>query len=120
MARPIWFVNLIKKTFPNVKFVAKLTNIPIIGRIFDYLLFEGDDIIYLTQDRIIPINQEIEKEDMVLPSQVVEYFINKANKIWINHWCICRTSMNSHNYPQELGCMFMGEATDGINPQLGN
>ena len=120
MARPLWFVELLKKTFPNIRFIAKLTRIPILGKFFDLAMFEGDEIIYLTQDRVIQINKELNKEDdMVLPSQVLEYFINKANYHWIMNFCICRDSMQCKDYPINLGCLFLGEAVLGINPQLG-
>jgi hypothetical protein len=76
MARPIWFVKLLKKAFPGVSNIAKLTRIPILGKIFDLLLFDGDQIIYLTQDKIIQINQEVDSpKDLVLPSRVLKYFI---------------------------------------------
>jgi ferredoxin len=120
MARPLWFVKLLKKTFPGVKNIAKLTRIPFLGKIFDLLLFEGDEIIYLTQDRVIQINQEVlNPEDLVLPSQILEYFIEKAKYHWIMNFCICRASMNCQNYPIELGCLFLGEAVLDINPELG-
>ena len=71
MARPLWFVKLLKKAFPGVKNIAKLTRIPFLGKILDLLLFEGDEIIYLTQDSVIQINQELRSpEDLVLPSEV--------------------------------------------------
>ena len=120
MARPLWFVNLLKKTFPNIKIIAKATKVPIIGRLVDSLLFEGDDLVYLPQDKLIAVNVEVEKEaDTVLPSQIVEYFINKANYHWIMNFCICRDSMQCQDYPIDLGCMFLGEAVLGINPDLG-
>lgn len=120
MARPLWFVKLIKKTFPNVRFIAKLTNFPILGKIIDKLLFEGDEIIYLLQDKVIKVNKAVsEYDEFVLPSQVLEYFINKANYHWIMDFCICRDSMQCKDYPVELGCLFLGEAILGINPQLG-
>jgi Fe-S-cluster-containing hydrogenase component 2 len=120
MSRPLWFVNLIKRTFPNIKLIAKLTRVPLIGKFFDWLLFEGDDIIYLTKDIVISINKEVEKQaDMVLPSKILEHFIEKANYHWVMNFCICRDSMQCSDYPIDLGCMFMGEAVLGINPQLG-
>ena len=120
MARPLWFVKLLKKTFPNIKIIAKLTNFPILGKIFDYLLFRGDDIIYLPQDKVIDINIPLgEYNEYVLPSQVLEYFINKAKNHWIMDFCICRSSMNCQNYPVDLGCLFLGDAVLDINPQLG-
>ena len=120
MARPLWFVNLIKKTFPNIKLVAKLTNIPIIGTIFDLLLFKGDDIIYLPQDKVIDVNQPLgEYDEYVLPSQVFIYFVEKAKHHWIMNFCICRSSMKCKDYPIDLGCLFIGDAVLDINPQLG-
>lgn len=120
MARPLWFVQLIKKTFPNVKIIAKLTNIPILGKIVDKLLFEGDDLIYLPQDKIIEVDRELgEYSEYVLPSQILEYFIKKAKYHWIMDFCICRTSMECKDYPRDLGCLFLGDAVLDINPQLG-
>jgi ferredoxin len=120
MARPLWFVKLLKKAFPSVKNIAKLTRIPILGKIFDLLLFEGDEIIYLTQDSVIQINKVISSpEDLVLPSQVLKYFIEKANYHFIMDFCICRASMKCKDYPIDLGCLFLGEAILDINPELG-
>lgn len=113
-------MKLIKKTFPNVKFIAKLTNLPIIGKLIDKILFEGDDIIYLTPDKSILMNIPIEKPgEMVLPTQVVEYFINKANHHFIMNTCICREASSCQDYPIDLGCLFMGDGVLDINPQLG-
>ena len=118
--KPLWYVNILKKTFPNVKFIAKLTNFPVLGKIFDKLMFDGDDIVYLLQDKVINVDKKLgEYDEYVLPSQVLEYFINKANYHWIMNFCICRDSMQCEDYPIKLGCLFLGEATLGINPQLG-
>ncbi|MFW9943077.1 MAG: DUF362 domain-containing protein [Candidatus Thorarchaeota archaeon] len=120
MARPLWFVKLLKKVFPKVKLIAKLTNVPILGKLFDFILFRGDDIIYLPQDKAINLNKSLgEYEEFVLPSQVLEYFIYKAKNHWVMNFCICRSSMDCQDYPAELGCLFLGDAVLDINPQLG-
>jgi ferredoxin len=120
MARPLWFVKLLKKIFPSIKFLAKMTNLPILSYAFDHLLFKGDDIIYLPQDRVIEVNKELnEYSEIVLPSQVLEHFIDKAKHHWIMNFCICRSSMDCKDYPKELGCLFLGDAVLDINPQLG-
>ncbi|MFW9769467.1 MAG: DUF362 domain-containing protein [Candidatus Thorarchaeota archaeon] len=124
MARPLWFVRLLKKTFPNRGLIAKATNVPLIGRVVDKLLFEGDDIIYLPKDDVvlktIQINQKLDRpEEIPLPSEIVHHFIEKANHHWIMNFCICRDSSKCKDYPIDYGCMFLGEAIDGINPQLG-
>ncbi|MFX0115780.1 MAG: DUF362 domain-containing protein [Candidatus Hodarchaeota archaeon] len=120
MARPLWFVELIKKSFPQRFLLAKLTNVPIIGRIMDFMLFQDDEIIYLPKDSVIQVNQRIERHgERVLPSQVINYFIEKSNYLWKMNLCICRASMECEDYPVDLGCLFLGEAVLGINPSLG-
>jgi ferredoxin len=120
VARPLWFVELIKKAFPQRFLVARMTRIPGIKQIFDKWLFEGDDIIFLTKDNVIQINANIqEPEQMVLPSQVVEHFINEASYHWIMRKCICRDASRCRKYPIDLGCIFLGKAALQINPELG-
>jgi ferredoxin len=128
MARPVWFVSLIKEAFPSRFRVARLTRLPAIGRAIDRGLFGGDDIIYLPKDdvvedmarRMVRIDESIGlPEDVVLPSQVVTHFIEQANYHWIMDFCICRESEGCEDYPTDLGCLFLGEAVLGINPRLG-
>ena len=120
MSMPVWVVNLIKKTFSQVFTLAKLTNYPLFGKAIDRMLFEGDDIIYLPQDKVIAINKSIEEpESVVLPSRVVGHFIDKANYHWIMDQCLCREASKCKDYPIQLGCLFLGEAAMGINPKLG-
>jgi len=124
MARPLWLVSLLKKTFPNRKLIAKATNYPLIGRLVNKLLFDGDSIIYLPKDSVaqktIEIGKQIDRpEEMALPSEIVHHFIEKANKHWIMNFCICRDASKCEDYPIEYGCLFMGDAVDDINPKLG-
>jgi ferredoxin len=121
MSRPRWFVQLIKIAFPGRFLAAKATNVPLLADILDRWLFEGDDLIYLPNDRVIPIDQPIDLPDeVVLPSHVVEHFIREANTHWIMDACICRDASGCEEYPIELGCLFLGEAAAGINPKLGH
>ena len=39
--------------------------------------------------------------------------------IHIMNACICRDANQCQDYPIDLGCLFLGEAALGINPQLG-
>ncbi len=114
-----WLVKFLKKTFYSRFFLARLTRVPLLGKIMDYFFFEDDDIIYLPKDSVVPVNQKVTSQSMVLPSQVVEYFIEKANYHWVMNFCICRESSRCTDYPRELGCLFLGEAVLGIDPRLG-
>jgi ferredoxin len=117
----VWFVELIKKPFPQRFLLAELTKVPGLGQLIDRVLFDGDSILYLPTDQVIQINEAIEGvEEMVLPSQVVEHFIEQANHHWIMNDCICRDAEKCEDYPVDLGCLFLGKATLGINPQLGH
>ncbi len=118
--RPLWFVHLLQKTFPNIKVIAKLTNLPILGKIIDKIFFSGDDILYLPLDKVISIDQSMgEYEEMVLPSHILEHFVEEASYHWIMNFCICRESMHCQDYPIELGCLFLGKSVLEINPKLG-
>lgn len=116
----MWFTNLIKKGFPQRFLLARLTRVPVLGKVMDFLFFEGDDIIYLPKDHVVTVNRSVTIPDsMVLPSQIVEHFIEKANYHWVMNFCICRDSSNCKDYPINLGCLFLGEAAMHINPELG-
>lgn len=120
MARSLWIVNLIKRLFVHRNRLARLTRFRPLGRVTDRALFAGDDLCYLPRDTVITVNQQIpEPEQLVLPSQVVEHFIEQAGCIWIMNFCICRESEKCQDYPRELGCIFLGEAANGIHPKLG-
>jgi len=120
LSRPPWFIDLIKKTFHGRFRAAELTKVLVIGRAVDRALFAGDDLIYLPKDNIIPIGRSIPgPESVVLPSQIVEHFIEQAAYHWIMNFCICRDASACRDYPITLGCLFLGEAVLEINPQHG-
>ncbi len=120
MASPLWIVKLIIKTFPQIFTLAKLTHVPGLGRLIEFALFENDDIMYLPRDQVIPINTSLASQnEMMVPSRIVEHFIQQANFCWIMDTCICRQASACKDFPISLGCLFIGEAAKGINPELG-
>src|SRR5512136_2745289 len=118
----MWTIKLLMRMFPKRGALAKMTRYPIVGRLVNRMLFDGDDIIYLAQDRVVEV--EVGKsfgslEHTILPSQVVEHFIDASSHRWIMNWCICRNSSHCKDYPVYLGCLFLGEASINIDPRLG-
>lgn len=86
------------------------------------MLFDKTNLTILPKDSLIEIKLEksIEPPDnIVLPSQVVEYFIRKTNYRFIINFCICREAMHCKNHPIEYGCIFLGDAARGINLDYG-
>ncbi len=122
MTRPLWFVEMLKRAFPAKHLLAKITLIPFFGGVIERFFFANDHIIYLPMDNVvnIQVNQNLEQSgEMVLPSDIVHRMIDKANFIWMMSFCICRVANHCTDYPQGYGCLFMGEAARGINPDLG-
>ncbi len=120
MSRPLWMVNLIKWAFPFRSAFARLSRLPVLRTLVPLYLARGDDLIYLPRDRVIAVSESLDSpESTVVPSEVVERFIEKANYHWIMNSCLCRSAENCQNYPIELGCLFLGEAVLSINPKLG-
>ena len=120
MARPIWFVNLLKWAFPSRHTLARMTHVPLIGRAVDHLLFRGDEMYMLPIDQTIQVNEEINQpQSMVIPSQIIDHYIRKANHRWIMDFCICRDGDKCGDYPRDLGCLFLGEPVMDINSKMG-
>jgi len=120
MGRPIWFVNLLMRFFPERFRYARWTHLPILGLVADKMLFEGDDIVYLPKDHTISIDVNIEQPaSTILPSQIVNHFIEQANYHWVMDFCICREAGGCQDYSSKLGCIFLGEAVLKINPKFG-
>jgi len=120
MGRPLWFNELVKMIFPGRFLAARVTKVPVVGELVDRWLFAGDDLIYIPSNQVVPINEPVGgAEQLILPSQVVDHFIEKANVHWIMNSCICRDANRCQDYPIELGCLFLGEAALGINPEMG-
>ena len=120
MSRPVWFVNLLKFVYPARRPMARLTKLPLIGDLVDHLIFRGDEMYVLPKDQTIQINAPLESgESTIIPSQLVDHFIDQAHQLWIMDFCICREGDGCQDYPQDLGCLFLGKPVLQINSKMG-
>ncbi len=122
MAHPMWVINLIMKGFPMRFALARLSRWPLLGSLLEKALFEDDEMIYLPKDASVELKVDLSFElpdSTVLPSEVADHFVMRAKHLWVMNWCICRKSMGCNDYPVDLGCLFLGEASIGIDPRLG-
>jgi NAD-dependent dihydropyrimidine dehydrogenase PreA subunit len=121
MARPNWLISFIKIFYPRKPSYWGLTRVPIIGWFIWRFLFKGDKMIFLPADRTIEVNVDVgEHENLVLPSKLVDHFIDNSDYHLIMNFCICRESMQCEDYPIEYGCLFLGDAAKGINSNWGH
>ncbi len=123
MARPLWFIEFLKRHFELRYFGAEMTKWPVVGRMMERALFNGhqtgDALFYLPKDRVIIQQRVDDQENVVVPSEVVAHFIKEASHIFLMNYCICREAANCQNYDHDIGCIFLGEAVLDINPKLG-
>lgn len=95
-----WIASLTKKSK-----VAK--------KIIEKVLFEDDDTIIIPNT--ISINQKIEGEKSeFLPTDILKEVIKKCEDIVIMNDCLCRTSSDCKDYPQDIGCIFLGPTSKKI------
>jgi ferredoxin len=116
------FTKLLEKFFPYRFLLAKMTQFPVFHWIITKMVFDKNNLTYLTKDRVVEIqlNKKIEPVDNIaIPSKVVEYFIENSSYRFIMDFCICRESTQCNKYPIKLGCLFMGEAARKIPLELG-
>jgi ferredoxin len=120
MDKRIIIAKISKLAVPRYYFQINPLKIPFIARRVEKWLFADDDLICLAKDSVIEVKQEVgETGSMVLPSQVLEPFIEKACYRLIMNTCLCRDASKCKDYSPELGCIFLGESAKGIHPDLG-
>ncbi|MCE5213315.1 MAG: 4Fe-4S ferredoxin [Methanobacterium sp.] len=124
-------IQVIKYTFNTRFFLAKMCRkIPILAGIVDKLFFDGDDIQVIPRDGTINDSKKISQkiainesipliDDTVLPSQVLREMIKGSRYHFIMDFCICRKSNGCEDYPQDLGCLFLGKGAKKISSKLG-
>jgi ferredoxin len=83
-------------------------------------LFRGDKVFYLPRNEVVEINEPIEQpENTVLPSDILDHFIRQSKYHYIMNRCICRDGCDCKKYAHDLGCLFLGEATLKMGPEIG-
>jgi len=106
------FVNEYMIKAPGSKYVFdlfehffKLANIPIIRDTFPEFDPKNTELSW------IPINKRIDgMDEIALSEKVLDTMIEKAKHRVIVNYCGCRTVSKCENYPQDIGCLMMGES----------
>jgi ferredoxin len=70
---------------------------------------------------IIPVNETLRgTESVELPYQVLKPLVEQSSVRFILNQCVCRRGENCQDYPQDLGCLFLGNGAADLHPTLGN
>lgn len=70
----------------------------------------------------IPLNVSLEApESTVAPVSIAEHFIRKSSHRFLMSYCPCRDANDCSNFPQDIGCLWIGGAAAEINapPKMG-
>ena len=124
---------IVKHTFHTRFFLSKMTRkSKIFKKIIERTLFQDDEIFVLPNKNTvnqsksrtiatnIEINQSFEKDESeFVPSEILKTVIKQASDIVIMNKCLCRSSANCQDYPQDLGCIFVGPTSRKIASKYG-
>ena len=134
MARPGWLLPLIKLIFPrNYQRLAPFIAPAPVAHALHKAMFDGDHMLCLPRDqtvadsvapagrgRVIEIGAELARDQqVVVPSALCDHIIDRMDYHVVMEFCLCRRSSDCTDYPRDYGCIFMGEAARGINPEWG-
>ena len=82
------------------------------------MLFEDDEIVVIPNT--ININKKIESEGSeFLPTDIIKDVIKRCDDIVIMDTCLCRSSNDCKDYPQDIGCIFLGPTSKKIPSHIG-
>ena len=124
---------LVKHTFHTRFFLSRMTRrSKIFKKIIERVLFQDDEIFVLPNKNAvnqsksrtiatnIEINQSFEKDESeFVPSEILKAVIREASDIVIMNKCLCRSSADCQDYPQDLGCIFVGPTSRKIASKYG-
>jgi UDP-glucose 4-epimerase len=102
-----WVFRSGPRTRPTMQVlhVFRLGKIPWLRDRIPWMAPEKNSITYL------PINQNLETVQEVLPAQVVHDFIEKAKLYVVMDKCGCRLARKCKNFTAQVGCLFMGDTS---------
>lgn len=120
--------RMIKVGFQQRFLMARMTRLPILGRAMEFVFFEEDRMIYLPKDTVamstrattIEVDRPVSQTNVVLPSQVIDHFLQQSRYIFIMNHCMCRRSNHCQHYPEDLGCVFLGAGVLKISSAMGH
>ncbi|MBN1288127.1 MAG: 4Fe-4S binding protein [Actinobacteria bacterium] len=99
--------------FDNMWNMFYLSRFPILNK-FSWWHTDKSDI------RWVPTAENIElPESAPLPIEILHRFIEEAShRVIITSGCGCRIACNCQNYPQEIGCLFLGDSAPEMDETI--
>jgi|BarGraNGADG00312_2_1021985.scaffolds.fasta_scaffold07978_3 ferredoxin len=104
------------KLWPLGRFGKKAARAPLLGKAIGPMLWNEKNL----DATYVPIGQTVEVEPgSVLPYQIIEDLVTRASNRFVLSGCLCRTAGHCENYPEQVGCIFLGDAAADISADRG-
>lgn len=102
-------------SWPLMTWAKRWSDAPVLKRIINpFFAYPHNEL------TAIPIGVEVPAgENVVLPTDVVERFVQEAGHIVILDECVCRRKFGCTNHPISIGCMALGKGAERIHPSHG-
>ncbi len=97
----------------SIKFLYRLFSLPGIRKIHPWVSDKH------TQGAMLPINEELKMDNVLLPYPIITEFIEKSSHRLLMNVCGCRQTYSCKNFDAGIGCIYMGESVLEISPGLG-
>jgi UDP-glucose 4-epimerase len=96
---------------------ARISNLPVLGDFFLKILGHDPEHYEVT---LIPTNKCLEDQGTsIVPVDLLREYIRRSSHRVILHQCPCRQGNGCQDYPRDLGCLYLGEATKDLDPSFG-
>ena len=91
--------------------IARWTRIPVLGNFISEGLLGGTSCTW------IPVNKQLEAaQSTTLPAEMMKDLVRRSSHRTILRDCPCRQGCGCEDYPRDLGCIFLGDATKDMDP----
>jgi len=107
---------LAMKLWPLGRLGKKAARLPVVGKPIGGVLWSEKNL----DATYVPVGETVEVEPgSVLPYQIIEDLVRRASVRFLLDGCLCRTAAHCQSYPEEVGCIFLGDAAARISPERG-
>ncbi|MBN1246343.1 MAG: 4Fe-4S binding protein [Anaerolineae bacterium] len=104
------------RLWPLGRVTGWLAKLPVLGPYLQPRLFDPAE----SQAIMIPVHEAIQGGDsVILPYTLLPALVQQASHRAVLNHCMCREAEGCQAYPQDLGCLFLGEGATQIDPSLG-
>jgi ferredoxin len=115
MGRSKRIADMLLDVWPLYKLGMRMGRLPVLGTLLQPAFSPR-----LHQVTMLPVNEPVDRgRQAVLPYTLLHDLLQRASARFIMNECVCRSREGCHDFPIDLGCLFLGDGAARIHPSLG-